>query len=135
MTDAEAPGYYVVADTGRKGAGLFASRDFACGDPIYQFDYWSQPVMPIHWTNHSCAPNAAFDGEGMLRAVRAIAAHEEITFDYLRYPIPASPWCFECACGSVECRGWIDAAREAEADRCRGAEAELAAAPEPARSR
>ncbi len=67
--------------------------------------------MPIHATNHSCDPNAAFDAEGMLVALRDIAPNEEITFDYLKHPTPASPWNFACRCGSSNCVGWISASR------------------------
>ncbi len=115
MPDDETPGYEVIAGEGRKGAGLFATRRFERHDPIYRFDYWSSRVMPIHLTNHSCDPNAEFDPEGMLRALRTIAAHEEITYDYLRHPIPASPWNFACECGALNCKGWIDARRDQEA--------------------
>lgn len=116
MTDDMTPGYEVVAGAGRKGAGLFATRSFERGDALYQFDYWSRSAMPIHSTNHSCDPNAGFDSEGMLRALRAIAAHDEITYDYLLYPIPASPWNFACECGCEDCKGWIDASRDLEAE-------------------
>lgn len=119
-------GYVVIVGKGRKGNGLFATRGFVQGAALYQFDYWSQPIMPIHSTNHSCDPNAAFDQDGMLCAVRAIAPHEEITFDYLLFPIPASPWNFECACESLNCKGWIDAAGEQETMRQLADDAELA---------
>ncbi|MGH9840609.1 MAG: SET domain-containing protein [Blastocatellia bacterium] len=99
-----------VLDLEGKGAGLLATRPFKCGDGIYAFDYWSKEVMPMHLTNHSCDPNASFNEEGILVALREIAPGEEITFDYLRHPIPASPWNFECHCRSENCIGWIAAA-------------------------
>lgn len=108
-------GYEIIVGEGRKGAGLFATRGFVIGAALYQLDYWSAVAMPMHSTNHSCDPNAAFDQEGMLRALRAIAPHEEITYDYLLIPIPAAPWNFECACESSNCKGWIDAVRDQEA--------------------
>jgi hypothetical protein len=114
MPDGQTPGFEVVAGEGRKGSGLFARRRFERGDPLYEFDYWSRRLMPIHSTNHSCDPNAGFDPEGMLRALRTIAEGEEITYDYLLYPIAASPWNFECECGSSDCKGWIDARRDLE---------------------
>lgn len=92
----------------RKGAGLFASRKFSPGERIYRFDYWSAEEMPIHFTNHSCDPNAKFNDEGWLVAVREIEPDEELTFDYVAHPIPASPWNFKCACGAAQCVGWID---------------------------
>lgn len=92
-----------------KGVGLFAVRKFAAGEPVYRFDYWSHERMPIHATNHSCEPNASFDANGMLVAAGDIEPGEEITFDYLAHPIPASPWNFRCVCGSKNCVGWVDA--------------------------
>lgn len=94
----------------QKRKALFSTQAYAVGKAIYPFDYWSQEVMPIHLSNHSCDPNGRFDESGMLVAVRAIAAEEEITFDYLAHPLPASPWNFECLCGAINCRGWIKAA-------------------------
>ena len=96
-----------VLDLEGKGAGLFATRPFERGEGIYAFDYWSKEVMPMHLTNHSCDPNASFNEEGILVALRDIAPGKEITFDYLRHPIPASPWNFECHCQSENCIGWI----------------------------
>ena len=132
MLDAETSGYEIIVGAGRKGAGLFATRGFALGAALFQFDYWSQAAMPMHSTNHSCDPNAAFDQAGMLRALRAIAPHEEITYDYLLYPIPAAPWNFGCACGARDCKGWIDAVRDLAAVRLLDDEAELALAAEAA---
>ncbi len=63
--------------------------------------------MPIHVTNHSCDPNATFDRSGMLIALRDIESGEELTYDYLAHPIPASPWDFECDCGVEKCIGWV----------------------------
>lgn len=92
-----------------KGRGLFASRKFKRGESIYEFDYWSQALMPMHVTNHSCDPNAAFDKGGMLIALRDIDANEELTFNYLAHPLPASPWNFKCDCGVEGCVGWVKA--------------------------
>ncbi|MFN0121149.1 MAG: SET domain-containing protein [Blastocatellia bacterium] len=93
-----------------KARGLFARRAFRAGEAIYQMDYWSAETMPMHLTNHSCDANAGFDATGMLRALRGIAADEEITFNYLDHPTPASPWNFACLCGAANCIGWIRAA-------------------------
>lgn len=104
------PDFYVRENLTGKGAGLFAARAFARGAHIYPFDYWSHESMPIHFTNHSCDANAAFDEGGTLIALRDIKPDEEITFDYLAHPIPASPWNFACGCGAQDCVGWIQAA-------------------------
>jgi len=57
------------------------------------------------YTNHSCDPNIAIQGQIALIAMRDIAADEELTHDWattddLDYEM-------ECNCGSEECRGKI----------------------------
>jgi len=57
------------------------------------------------YTNHSCEPNVAFQGQIVLVAMRDIAAGEELTHDWattddLDYEMT-------CNCGSPECRGTI----------------------------
>ena len=99
--------FQVLQTAGQKGVGLIATRKFSAGESIYRLDYWSQKQMPIHVTNHSCEPNASFNTEGMLVAVREIEAGEEVTYDYVAHPLPASPWNFECRCGAVGCVGWV----------------------------
>ena len=89
------------------GFGLFAVRPFKTGEAIYRFDYWSRDVMPMHLTNHSCDPNASFNAEGLLVALRDIAPGDEITYHYLHHPVPASPWNFKCTCGSANCIDWL----------------------------
>lgn len=100
-------GFQIIEYSTNKNKGLLAARKFLAGDEIYPFDYWSQEVTPMHMTNHSCDPNASFNDAGMLVAIRDIDVGEEITYDYLKHPVPASPWNFECLCGAVNCRGWI----------------------------
>ncbi len=58
---------------------------------------------PWRFLNHSCAPNAAFDGRVFV-ALRRIAAGEEVTFDYDTTEDEISTP-FDCRCGSVACRG------------------------------
>lgn len=118
-TNATNEDFYVRENLAGKGAGLFAARSFKRGAQIYRFDYWSQASMPIHFTNHSCDANAAFDADGMLTALRDIEPHQEITFDYLAHPIPASPWNFACGCGAQGCVGWIQATYVSEASEHR----------------
>jgi hypothetical protein len=98
---------FQVRDLEGKGAGLFAIRSYQRSEAIYAFDYWSEVLMPMHLTNHSCDPNGSFNEAGMLVALRDIAPGEEITFDYLKHPIPASPWNFQCQCRSANCAGWV----------------------------
>lgn len=55
--------------------------------------------------NHSCRPNAVLH-ERMLVANRAIAAGEQVSFDY-----ESNEWDmaepFACGCREASCRGWI----------------------------
>ncbi|MCG8435860.1 MAG: SET domain-containing protein-lysine N-methyltransferase [Gammaproteobacteria bacterium] len=57
------------------------------------------------YTNHSCDPNIAFQGQIVVIAMRDIAAGEELTHDWattdnLDYEV-------QCRCGSPQCRGTI----------------------------
>ena len=64
------------------------------------------------WINHSCAPNCEADQQGsrvFIRALRTIAAGEELNFDYgliidERYT-PKLKAEYACWCGADECRG------------------------------
>ena len=61
----------------------------------------------LQYINHSCNPNVFFDTEGMeIRALRAIAPGDEITFFY-----PSTEWsmdrAFDCLCGSSACLGRV----------------------------
>jgi hypothetical protein len=57
------------------------------------------------YTNHSCDPNLAIQGQIVLVAMRDIAPGEELTIDWATtddgdYELP-------CRCGSVHCRGTV----------------------------
>jgi SET domain-containing protein len=64
------------------------------------------------WINHSCAPNCEADQQGsrvFIRALRSIAAGEELSFDYgliidERYTAKLKAE-YACWCGADECRG------------------------------
>ena len=59
--------------------------------------------------NHSCSPNAWVQirrGRVWLVALAAIAAGEEICFDYGLTQV-GFPFRFVCGCGSAECRGTV----------------------------
>lgn len=59
--------------------------------------------------NHSCAPNAAFEGRALI-AAQTIRASEQITFDYNTTEFDlASP--FACHCGAKDCCGVVRGAR------------------------
>jgi len=56
--------------------------------------------------NHCCEPNLGLMGQIVLVARRAIAAGEELTFDYETSETEQTP--FDCCCGAARCRGRID---------------------------
>ncbi|MBK8974693.1 MAG: SET domain-containing protein-lysine N-methyltransferase [Planctomycetes bacterium] len=74
--------------------------------------------FPWRFLNHSCAPNAALRGRELI-ALRAIAAGEEVTFDYhtTEWEL-ATP--FACHCGADCCVGVVRGYRHLDAQaRCR----------------
>jgi uncharacterized protein len=73
--------------------------------------YYFDMVDQTRWINHSCNPNveveAELDGRGgawaRIVACRAIAAGEELTYDYA-FPAALAE---ACSCGAPKCSGWI----------------------------
>jgi len=66
------------------------------------------------WINHSCAPNCEAEIDGgrvLIRALRAIAAGEELFYDYgLVIDEPYTPKLkaqYPCWCGTPQCRGTL----------------------------
>jgi hypothetical protein len=71
------------------------------------------------WINHSCAPNCEADetdGRVFIKALRNIAAGEELNYDYgLMIDEPYTPELlaeFPCWCGAEACRGTLLAPKE-----------------------
>lgn len=58
------------------------------------------------YMNHSCDPNTWWEGSCAMVARRAIAAGEEVTYDYATSEI-ALELAMLCACGSPVCRGMV----------------------------
>lgn len=115
------------------GVGLFATRDIAEASAILAIEGRLQPhptrfsiqidaalhidadgtlpepemrvLHPWRSLNHCCEPNARIEGR-LLRAIRAIAAGEEITFDYTTTEADMSTP-FQCLCGSARCIGLV----------------------------
>lgn len=69
-------------------------------------------LMPQHYVNHSCEPNAGWHGQVFMVAMRDILADEEITYDYAMIICSNkdsnSYFKMECRCGSENCRKIID---------------------------
>jgi uncharacterized protein len=69
------------------------------------------PVRPDHrdgamlFTNHSCDPNLALQGQIVLVAMRDVAPGEELTIDWAT--TDDGDYTLACRCGSPRCRGTI----------------------------
>lgn len=115
----------------RTGKGVFAARTFKGEDPVF---VWQERLLlrehleagragvvqvgpglflprdPIgDYFNHSCDPNTALiaaEGKVQLRALRDIAALEELAFDY-SITADGEGLEMDCLCGSPVCRGKI----------------------------
>jgi hypothetical protein len=57
------------------------------------------------YTNHSCDPNIAIQGQIVLVAMRDVAAGEELTHDWAT--TDDGDYAMACRCGSPRCRGTI----------------------------
>ncbi len=57
------------------------------------------------YTNHSCDPNIALQGQIVFVAMRHIAANEELTHDWAT--TDDGDYMMSCNCGSAHCRGTI----------------------------
>lgn len=82
----------------RRGANCFR----------YDADHYLDPEGEIGaWANHSCNPNAGVFKTAsrlMLRAIRPIAAGDEITHDYSTLLGADDVWTMRCNCGERRCR-------------------------------
>jgi uncharacterized protein len=58
---------------------------------------------PTNFTNHSCDPNAGYDGTDAIVALRPITAGEEIRMDYGTFTF-SFDHAFTCRCGAANCR-------------------------------
>lgn len=109
--------------------GLFAKRDFKCGEVIVRWsglhhtakqfrlsdprikpymariknEYFLMP-KPVRFMNHSCMPNTRSRGIGVDVARRNITKGEEITSNYLLVELLRGG--FVCNCGSELCVSW-----------------------------
>ncbi len=59
-----------------------------------------EPVMLF--INHSCEPNVGLAGNVVLRAMRDVAAGEELTTDYCFFDVDTAP--MDCSCATPSCR-------------------------------
>jgi SET domain-containing protein len=110
-----------VKESPIQGKGVFAERSLHRGAQIayfegYEIDHETaylltfgnkriEPTGILKHLNHSCSPNAWFQGR-RLTALRKITPGEEITIDYIATePNISHP--FHCGCMSKNCKGKI----------------------------
>ncbi|MFA7302215.1 MAG: SET domain-containing protein-lysine N-methyltransferase [Candidatus Paceibacterota bacterium] len=69
-------------------------------------------LMPQHYVNHSCEPNAGFKRSNFMLAIQDIPKGDEVRYDYAMIiagnPDSKNYFSMECTCGSVLCRKIID---------------------------
>jgi len=74
-------------------------------------DLFIGPVSPderegaMIYTNHSCEPNIAIQGQIVFVAMRDIAPGEELTHDWAT--TDSADYKMRCNCRTASCRGWI----------------------------
>ncbi|HRY27864.1 MAG TPA: SET domain-containing protein-lysine N-methyltransferase [Candidatus Moranbacteria bacterium] len=108
-------GYILTIDDDNKLRGSLADKPIDLSDRflIGPTKISDLDLLPQHWMNHSCNPNAGFRGQIFVVAMRKIRKGEEITFDYamVMYPDKSGKSnCYfrmKCECGSKNCRGYI----------------------------
>jgi cyanophycin synthetase len=132
------PGEPVAVKPGRLGLGVAAVRAIAAGETIIrtwgeQADRRSPHSMQVDVNthivpdgvtvllNHSCDPNCGvIIRSGVkqieLRALRPIAAGEEITVDYDTFEYEVAHLGGPCRCGAAKCRGRVAGYRHLAAD-------------------
>ena len=127
-----------IKSSAQHGKGVFAKCAIATGEAIITFsgpvlkrsqvrdgDYHLQIGEDLYlgasggaddYVNHSCQPNAGFNGGLVLVARRAIPPEEEITWDYSSAIDEADFPGFRCCCGSAGCRGTVHSFRHLDSD-------------------
>jgi SET domain-containing protein len=82
---------------------------FGVGDGTYVLDGFGMAM----YLNHSCAPNCETEEDNeervWIRAIRDIAAGEELVYDYFLYDGDGEA---PCTCGAERCRGTMYSPKE-----------------------
>lgn len=69
----------------------------------FKKNWWTDPLPPFKYLNHSCDPTCGIMGTRTLRALRDIKIGEEITIDYATTEVNPL-WYLKCTCGYKSCR-------------------------------
>ncbi len=94
-----------------KQAWTALERDLGPADIQVSDDLFIAPVTQTQrdgsmlYTNHSCDPNLAIQGQIVLVAMRDIAPGEELTIDWAT--TDDGDYEMQCRCGSAHCRGTV----------------------------
>ena len=70
----------------------------------------NEEIDDSDYFNHNCSPNAGFNGQIFLVAMRNIKKWEQVTFDYAMVMSKAKNTKFykmKCLCGAENCRGYV----------------------------
>jgi cyanophycin synthetase len=119
----------VEVRNGRQGRSVFAAREIAVGESLLKawgprlpqrsrhtmqvdVDTHIMPDGVMVLVRHSCEPNCgvlvrASERQIEVRALRPIAAGEEITFDYNTFEYEIDHGGGPCQCGAATCRGRV----------------------------
>jgi len=106
-------GYILTIEDENNLKGIVANKPIEISEnfSIGPLDPTDIKLMPQHYVNHSCDPNAGFNGQIFMVAMRNIKKNEEIVYDYamVMHPNKESNSFFKikCLCGSKKCRGYI----------------------------
>lgn len=125
-----------IRESAQHGRGVFARVPLKRGEVILQFKgpqltraqltaqmyhlqidedaYLGPSGEADDYVNHSCMPNAGFDGQLRLVALRDIAVGEEITWDYSTAIDEEDFPGFPCSCGAACCRRVVRSFRHLE---------------------
>jgi SET domain-containing protein len=113
-TRAIAKGEIVAAKGGHvltKQAWTALEHDLGPADVQVSDDLFIAPATQAQrdgsmlYTNHSCDPNLAIQGQIVLVAMRDIAPGEELTIDWAT--TDDGDYEMQCRCGSAHCRGTV----------------------------
>ena len=90
-------------DTQYKHVSIMGCKD---NKPIY-----GRVIGKYAFCNHSCDPNCMITPSFLIKTIRPVQAHEELTVPYNAHiaQIPwKNEWTFACACHSIKCKKIID---------------------------
>ena len=128
----------VEVRNGRRGRSVVALRDIAAGETVLKawgpqaprrsrhsmqvdVDTHILPDGVMVLVNHSCGPNCGVQIRPAnrvieVRALRPIAAGEEITLDYNTFEYELDHGGSQCGCGAASCRGRVPGFKHVAAD-------------------